>query len=248
MKIKIPKVEEMLEAGVHFGHQVRRWNPKMEKYIYTVSKNIHIIDLEQTEQKLKEACEFVYKKAAEGGRIIFVGTKKQAREIIVAEAKRCGAMYVSERWIGGTITNSGIIRKTLDKHLKMIKERDEGIYLTTRTKKERLLIDRSIDKFQLVYGGIANMREIPSALVIVDQKREHTAIQEAKRFDIPVVGIIDTNADPTQIDYAIPANDDAIKSVALLVKTLATAIEEGYKEYEKTKEEEKTKKAKPESK
>jgi small subunit ribosomal protein S2 len=241
MKVKMPKIEELIEAGVHYGHQVKRWNPKMEKYIYTASNKIHIIDLEKTQNELEKACEFLYETAKNGGKIIFVGTKKQARDSVELEANHCGAMFVNERWIGGTITNLTVIRKTLDKHLKMIKDRDEGKYLTTHTKKERLLIDREIEKFQKFYGGIASMKETPSAVFIIDQKRENTAIREAISSNIPVVGLIDTNADPTNIKYPIPGNDDAIRSIALIVKTLGSAVEDGYKEYEKNMKEAKAK-------
>lgn len=232
MKAKTPKIEELLEAGVHFGHQARRWNPKMEPFIYSINKNIHIIDLEQTETLLKDACTFLYEIAKNGGKIIFVGTKKQARDIIESEAKQCGAMYVRERWIGGTMTNLKNIRKTLDRFLKLIRDREAGA-LEKYTKKERLLIDRDIIRFQTYYGGIATMKEVPQALFIVDPKREKTAVHEAKIQGIPVVALIDTNADPTGIDRIVPGNDDAIKSIALIVKAVGAAVSEGYSEYAK---------------
>ncbi|GIW69755.1 MAG: hypothetical protein KatS3mg101_0502 [Patescibacteria group bacterium] len=231
-KYKTPKIQELIEAGVHFGHQIKRWHPKMEPYIYTVSKNIHIIDLEDTERLLKEACEFLYNQASEGKTIVFVGTKKQSKDIIKAEAIRCGAMYVNERWVGGTITNFQTIKKNLDKLIKYIKGKETGEF-DIYTKKERLLIDREIEKMDLVYGGILNLTDTPDVLFVIDPKREKTAVKEAKNAKIPVVAIIDTNADPTGIDYIIPGNDDAIKSVALLVRTVADAIEEGYKEFDK---------------
>lgn len=229
-KYKMPKIEEMLEAGVHFGHQVRRWNPKMEKYIYTVSKNSHIIDLEQTEALLKDAAEFLYETAKQGKKIVFVGTKKQAREIIEAEAKQCGVYYVNERWVGGTLTNFKNIRTTVEKFLGYIRGKEEGRF-DRNTKKERLMIDRQIARFQTFYGGIASMTEIPSVLFIVDPKREKTAVREAKLLGLKVVSLIDTNGDPTNIDKVIPGNDDAIRSIALVVKTLSQAIADGYKEY-----------------
>jgi len=231
-KYKTPKIQELIEAGVHFGHQIKRWHPKMEPYIYTVSKNIHIIDLEDTERLLKEACEFLYNQASEGKTIVFVGTKKQSKDVIKAEAIRCGAMYVNERWVGGTITNFQTIKKNLDKLIKYIKGKETGEF-DIYTKKERLLIDREIEKMDLVYGGILNLTDTPDVLFVIDPKREKTAVKEAKNAKIPVVAIIDTNADPTGIDYIIPGNDDAIKSVALLVRTVADAIEEGYKEFDK---------------
>ncbi|HLD51289.1 MAG TPA: 30S ribosomal protein S2 [Patescibacteria group bacterium] len=244
-KYSTPKLKDMLDAGVHFGHRARRWNPKMEKYIYTVSKNVHIIDLEQSEDLLKKACEALFDIAKKGGKVIFVGTKKQARQIIESEAKNCGAMYITERWIGGTITNFDVIRKTLDKFLTMIRNTEDGTYEKEGyTKKERLLIDRQIGRFQINYGGIANMRGTPHALVVVDQRRERTAIKEAKKAGVPVIGLIDTNADPTGIDYPIPGNDDAIKSIALIVNALAGAVKVGYEEFEKDQKEEAGKKLK----
>jgi small subunit ribosomal protein S2 len=231
-KYKLPKIEEMLDAGVHFGHQLRRWHPKMEPYIFGVKRNVHIIDLEQTEKLLESADTFLYEIAKKGQKIIFVGTKKQSREIIELEAKRCGAMYVTERWVGGTVTNFKTIKKNLDKLIDFIKGREEGRF-DKYTKKERLLIDREIEKMNLVYGGIINMKDTPYAIFVIDPKREKTAVHEAKNNKIPVVALIDTNADPTGIDYPIPGNDDAIRSVALIVKSIADAIEEGYKEFAK---------------
>ncbi|EKD95017.1 MAG: Ribosomal protein S2 [uncultured bacterium] len=240
-KYKVPKIEELIEAGVHFGHQIRRWHPKMEPYIYTVSKNIHIIDLEDTERLLKEACEFLYKQASEGRKIVFVGTKKQSKEIIQAEAIRSGAMFVNERWIGGTITNFPTIKKNLDKLIKYMRGKETGEF-DKYTKKERLLIDRETEKMTLVYGGILTLTETPDILFVIDPKREKTAVKEAQNAGIPVVAIIDTNADPTGIDYIIPGNDDAIKSVALLMRAVSDAVEEGYKEFDK-KATEQTRKA-----
>jgi len=239
----VPKIEELIEAGVHFGHQIRRWHPKMEPYIYTVNKNIHIIDLEDTERLLKEACEYMYKLASEGKKIVFVGTKKQSKDIIKSEAERSGAMFVNERWIGGTLTNFPTIKKNLDKLIKYIRGKETGEF-EKYTKKERLLIDRETEKMNLVYGGILSLAETPAVLFVIDPKREKTAVKEAQNVGIPVVAIVDTNADPTGIDYIIPGNDDAIKSVALLVRTVSDAVEEGYKEFdrkgvEQTKKEDK---------
>ncbi|KKS03303.1 MAG: 30S ribosomal protein S2 [candidate division WWE3 bacterium GW2011_GWF2_41_45] len=231
-KYKVPKIEDLIEAGVHFGHQIRRWHPKMEPYIYTVSKNIHIIDLEDTERLLKEACEFLNKMASEGKKIVFVGTKKQSKDIIKSEATRSGAMFVNERWIGGTITNFPTIKKNLDKLIKYIRGKETGEF-DKYTKKERLLIDRETDKMNLVYGGILSLAETPDVLFVIDPKRERTAVKESQNAGIPVVAIVDTNADPTGIDYIIPGNDDAIKSVALLVRAIADAVEEGYKDFDK---------------
>lgn len=234
-KYKVPTIKDMIEAGVHFGHQVKRWNPRMEKYIYTVNKGVHIIDLEQTEELLGKACEFLFNEASKGNTIVFVGTKRQSKEIIEKEAKRCGAMYVTERWVGGTITNLETIRKNIDKLLDFLKGREEGTY-AKRTKKERLLIDREIEKLEKAYGGIVNMKKEPNVLFVIDPKREKTAIREANRAGIPVISLIDTNANPEGVSYPIPGNDDAIKSASLIVKAIADSIEEGYKEYGKKKD------------
>ncbi|HLC93815.1 MAG TPA: 30S ribosomal protein S2, partial [Patescibacteria group bacterium] len=216
-KIKTPKIEELLDSGVHFGHQTKRWHPKMEPYIFSVRKNIHIIDLEQTEELLKNAGNFLYGKAANGEQIIFVGTKKQAREVVENEAKRCGALYVTERWIGGTLTNFRVIKKNIDKLVNLMKRRGEG-ELDKYTKKERLMIDREIEKLQRNIGGIIALRGSPGAVFVVDARRERTAIREAKRAGVPVVALVDTNSDPAGIDLVIPGNDDAIKSIAIILK------------------------------
>ncbi|HQG58762.1 MAG TPA: 30S ribosomal protein S2, partial [bacterium] len=229
-KYKVPKIQEMIDAGVHFGHQTKRWHPKMEPYIYTVSKGVHIIDLEKTEEMLRKACDFLYEQASMGKVIVFVGTKKQSKDIIEKEAKRSGALYVNERWVGGTITNFETIKKNIDKLLSYLKSREEGKF-SIYTKKERLLIDREIEKLQASYGGISSLRKTPEVLFVIDTKREKTAIREAKRSGVPVVAIVDTNANPEDIDYPIPGNDDAIKSVALIVRAIADAVEEGYKEF-----------------
>jgi small subunit ribosomal protein S2 len=239
-KYKLPKIQEMIDAGVHFGHQAKRWHPKMEPYIYTVSKNVHIIDLEKTEEMLDTACKFLYEQASQGKVIVFVGSKKQVKDIIENEGKRSGALYVNERWVGGTITNFETIKKNIDKLLDYIKGRDEGKF-SIYTKKERLLIDREIEKLTATYGGIVSLKKAPDVLFIIDPKREKTAIREAKLTDVPVVSVVDTNANPTIIDYPIPGNDDAIKSVALIVRAIADAVEEGYKEFGKSETENKEK-------
>ena len=256
-KYKLPKIEDLLNAGVHFGHQVKRWDPNMEPYIYTVKKNIHIIDLEETERLLKEAADFLYKTARKGGKIIFVGTKKQAREIIQIEAKRSGSLYVNERWLGGTITNFSVIKKNnIDKLIELKRRRESG-ELAKYTKKERLMIDREIEKLERYVGGIESLNDLPVALFVVDARRERTAVREAISANIPVVVLIDTNTDPSDIDYIIPGNDDAIKSIAVIAKAVADAIEEGYQDYAKgmkeeesssVKDKEDRKKDKPETK
>jgi len=237
-KYKLPKIQEMIDAGVHFGHQTKRWHPKMEPYIYTVSKGIHIIDLEKTEEMLKKACDFLYEQASMGKTIVFVGTKKQSKDIIESEAKRSGALYVNERWVGGTITNFETIKKNIDKLLDHIKGKEEGKF-SVYTKKERLLIDREIEKLQAAYGGIVSLKKAPEVLFVVDPKREKTAVREARRSGVPIISIVDTNANPAEVDYPIPGNDDAIKSVALIVRAIADAVEEGYKEFGKTEKEKK---------
>lgn len=232
MKAKLPKVEELLDSGVHFGHQTKRWHPKMEPFIFGVKRNIHIIDLEQTEAQLKKATEFLNEVAARGEQIILVGTKKQAREVVELEAKRSGSMFVIERWVGGTITNYRIIKKNIDKLLTLIKRREEGD-LEKYTKKERLLIDREIEKLQKNIGGIVNLKGTPGALFVVDARRERTAIREAKIAGVKVVALVDTNSNPEGIDYVIPGNDDAIKSIAIILKAVADAVESGYQEFAK---------------
>lgn len=240
-KYKVPKIQEMIDAGVHFGHQTKRWHPKMEPYIYTVSKGVHIIDLEKTEEMLRKACDFLYEQASMGKVIVFVGTKKQSKDIIEKEAKRSGALYVNERWVGGTITNFETIKKNIDKLLNYLKNREDGKF-SIYTKKERLLIDRDIEKLQASYGGISSLKKTPEVLFVVDPKREKTAIREAKKSGVSVVAIVDTNANPKDIDYPIPGNDDAIKSVALIVRAIADAVEEGYKEFGKSEKEKREKK------
>ncbi len=238
-KYKIPTIKKLIDAGVHFGHQVKRWHPDMEQYIYTVKRNIHIIDLEVTEKLLQEAVDFLYETAKKGGKIVFVGTKKQAREIIEIEAKRSGAMYVTERWLGGTITNFEVIKKNnIDKMLDLKSKMEKGEF-EKYTKKERLLIDREIERLERFVGGLANMNTIPDALIVVDSRREHTAVREAIRANVPIVALIDTNSDPKGIDYRVPGNDDAIKSIACIIKTLSDAIEVGYEDYAKGIKEEK---------
>jgi small subunit ribosomal protein S2 len=234
---KFPTVEELLEAGVHFGHSVNKWNPRMEPYIYTAKQGVHILDLDQTHKLLIEAGEFLFDIAIKGGQIIFVATKKQIAKICADEAVRCGAMYMSERWIGGTITNYKIIKKSIDKLAGLKKKRDTG-ELVMYTKKERLLIDREIAKLEKYFGGVTNLKGEPQAVFVVDAKRERTAINECLIYNVPVVALIDTNSDPIGINKLIPGNDDAAKSVTKIVKVLADCIEAGYKEYEKAKKEE----------
>jgi small subunit ribosomal protein S2 len=238
---KIPTIKELFEAGVHFGHHTRRWHPAMESYIFTVKNDIHIIDLEQSLEKLEKACEFLYETAKKGGDIIFVGTKRQCREIVELGAKRCGAKFVTERWLGGTITNFHIIKKNVDKLIDKKKGREEGAF-DKYTKKERLLIDREIEKLNKNVGGLLGLKGVPAAIFVVDPKREKTAVSEAIKAGLPLVALIDTNSDPRSITYPIPGNDDAIKSTAIIVKAIADAVENGYKDVnEESKEDVKLK-------
>lgn len=245
-KYNLPTMKELLDSGVHFGHQIRRWHPSMEKYIFSERLGIHVIDLEQTEQLLKEACEVLYNFAAEGSQIVFVGTKRQASEIVKLEAQRSGAFFVCERWLGGTITNFSVINKNIKK-LTNLKNRKEQGELDVYTKKEQLLIDREIAKLDRLIGGIVGLNGKPAALVVFDAKRERTAIREAVAADVPVIALIDTNTNPEGVDYPVPGNDDAIRSVALIAKTFADAVEAGYKEYAKSSKAKAAAKAEKES-
>ncbi|HXK52864.1 30S ribosomal protein S2 [Candidatus Nomurabacteria bacterium] len=229
---KLPKVEDLFSAGVHFGHQVRRWNPAMSEYIYDTRRNVHIIDLQKTHAKLEEACDYLYDLASKGEKIIFVGTKRQAKEMLEVEAKRCGALFVSERWLGGIITNFQEVKKNIDRFLMHIRKMESGEY-QSYTKKERLLIERKIEKLRKAIGGLVGLHSSPAALFVIDSKREKTAIREAKASGVKVVALVDTNSNPRDVDYVIPGNDDAIKSVALILNAVSDAIEAGYKVFEK---------------
>ncbi|MBI2414820.1 30S ribosomal protein S2 [candidate division WWE3 bacterium] len=237
---KLPKIEELFEAGVHFGHQVKRWNPGMEKYIFAERSGIHIIDLDTTHKKLEEAAEKLFEIASTGGQIIFVGTKRQARDIISLEAKRSGALFMNERWLGGMITNFRVLKKKIDKLVDFMRKRESGEF-NKYTKKERLLIDREIEKLNSSVGGIVGLQGKPAAVLVIDTKREKTAIKEAKAAKLPVFAILDTNGDPSEVTYPIPGNDDAIRSIAILMKTLADAVESGYTDYAKKVEAKKIK-------
>ncbi len=236
-----PTVQELLEAGVHFGHSVNKWNPKMESYIYAAKQGVHILDLDQTAKLLKEAGEYLFDTASKGGQIIFVCTKKQVAQIAKDQALRCGAMYMNERWMGGTITNFKVIKKSIDKLVNLKKKRDNQ-ELDMYTKKERLLIDREIERLERFFGGVVGLKGEPQAVVVVDARRERTAINECRIFDVPVVALIDTNSDPSDILKLIPGNDDAAKSVGKVLGVLADCVELGYKEFEKARTIEKAKK------
>ena len=228
----IPDTKTMLQAGLHFGHQSRRWHPLMEKYIFEKTSKTHVIDLEKTYKGLEKACEFLYSIAKQGKVIVFVGTKKQAGEIVKAEASRAGAMYVTERWLGGTISNFKQIRKNMDKLISLEVGLKEGKF-KSYTKKERLDIEREIAKLELMVGGIRHLKKIPDAIVVIDVRKEKTAVNEAFRAGIPIVGLVDTNSDPSKITYVAPGNDDSIRSIALVTKCFADAVESGYKKYGK---------------
>jgi len=222
----VVSLAELLESGVHFGHQTRRWNPRMSEYIYTARNGVHIIDLVQTAQLMESAYEYMRTSSEQGKRVLFVGTKRQAAGIIAQEASRCGAFYVNQRWLGGMLTNWETIRTRVER-LKELEYLEESGGLDKRPKKEGSVLRREMAKLQKYLGGIKAMRKVPDIVVIVDQKREHNAIAECQKLGISVVSLLDTNCDPLVADVAIPANDDAIRSIKLIVGKLADAIYEG---------------------
>ena len=219
-------MKQLLEAGVHFGHQTRRWNPKMSRFIFTERNGIYIIDLQKTVRKIDEAYNFVRNLSAEGGTILFVGTKKQAQEAMKEEAERCGMFFVIERWLGGMLTNFQTIQKRVDRLHKLEKMEEDGTF-ELLPKKEVIQLRHEKDRLQKYLGGIKNMKRVPDAIYVVDPRKEHIAIAEAHKLGIPVVGTVDTNCDPDEIDYPIPANDDAIRAVKLLAARMADAMIEG---------------------
>ena len=215
-------LKEMLEAGCHFGHQARRWNPKMNEYIYTKRGGVHIFDLGLTAKKLTEAMEFVQNLTAEGKKIVFVGTKRQATAVIKEQAEKCGMPYVAVRWLGGIITNWEQIKKSLDKMMDLEEKKSKGEF-EKYTKRENVLIDKQIEKLDRFLGGLRSLKSEPAAVFVVDVKKEIAAVKEARMKGIPVIAIIDTNTDPDLIDYPIPANDDAVSSIKLIVSKIAEA-------------------------
>ena len=219
-------MKQLLEAGVHFGHQTRRWNPKMAKYIFTERNGIYIIDLQKTVKKVEEAYKFVKEVAETGKPILFVGTKKQAQEAIKEEAERCGMFYVNERWLGGMLTNYKTIQTRIKKLRELEKMEEEGVF-NVLPKKEVIKLNAEKEKLEKYLGGIKDMPELPGAIFVVDPRKENIAIQEAHRLGIPVVGIVDTNCDPDELDFTIPGNDDSIRAVKLITGAMATAIIEG---------------------
>lgn len=219
-------MKQLLEAGVHFGHQTRRWNPKMKKYIFTERNGIYIIDLQKTVKKVEEAYNFVKQISEEGGKVLFVGTKKQAQESVKAEAERAGQFYVNQRWLGGILTNYKTISKRIKRISEIEKMEEDGLF-EVLPKKEVVELKKEYDRLIKFLGGIRDMKSMPQALFVVDPRKERNAIAEARKLNIPIVGIVDTNCDPDEIDYVIPANDDAIRAVKLLTGKMADAILEG---------------------
>ncbi len=217
---------QMMESGVHFGHQTRRWNPKMAPYIFTARNGVHIIDLVQTAQLMEEAYVYMRTAAEQGKRFLFVGTKRQAAGIIAQEASRCGASYINQRWLGGMLTNWTTIKSRVER-LKDLERRENSGALDLLPKKEASVLRREMAKLQKYLGGIKNMRKVPDIVIVVDQRREYNAMLECQKLNIPIVSLLDTNCDPDLVDVAIPANDDAIRSVKLILGKLADAIYEG---------------------
>ncbi len=219
-------MKQLLEAGVHFGHQTRRWDPKMAEYIFQARNGIHIIDLQKTSKKLDEAYSFVKEQAEEGKTVLFVGTKKQAQECMKEAAIKCGMYYVDQRWLGGMLTNFGTIQKRIQR-LKDLEAMAEDGTFEVLPKKEVILLKKEMEKLERNLGGIKEMNELPGVIFLVDPKKERIAILEAKKIGIPVVGLVDTNCNPEEVDYAIPGNDDAIRAVKLIADVMANAVIEG---------------------
>jgi len=222
----VVEMKELLEAGVHFGHRVKRWHPKMRSFIFTERNGIHIIDIQQTIERLGEATELIKEDISNGGMLLFVGTKKQAQDSISESAERCGMSYVNERWLGGTLTNFRTIRQRIE-HLKDLERSHERGEFEKLTKKEVLVLEREMSKLNRRLGGIKNMDRLPSLVFITDVRREQIAAKEANKLNIPIIAMVDTNCDPTAIDHVIPANDDAIRSIRLMCTKLADAVIEG---------------------
>jgi len=228
-------LRDLLEAGCHFGHQTTRWHPKMKPFIFTARDGIHIFDLVKTKEGLEAAANFVKATVAEGGQIIFVGTKKQAQEIVKNAAQRVNMPYLTERWVGGLITNWEEIKKRINYLTDLKAKKAEG-YFKERTKKENLLIDREITKLERIFGGVSNLTSVPAAVFVTDGRKEDGALKEARRRGVKTIAIVDTNVDPSNVDFVIPANDDATKSIELIVGVIAEAVEEGRKAKSEKKE------------
>lgn len=234
--------QDLLDAGVHFGHLTRKWNPKMAPYIFMERNGIHIIDLNKTLVKLDEASAAIKQIVKSGRKVMFVATKKQAKDIVMAEAKRVNMPFVTERWLGGMLTNFATVRKSIKKMTNIEKFTKDGTY-DNLSKKEKLMLERERIKLERVIGGISDLGRLPAALFIIDVKKEHIAVTEAIKLNIPTFAMVDTNSDPSNIDFAIPANDDATKSIALITSIIGKAIEEGLEERKREKDEEADKEA-----
>jgi len=219
-------MKQLLEAGVHFGHQTRRWNPKMKEYIFTERNGIYIVDLQRTVRMVEEAYNFIREVAFQGGKVLFVGTKKQAQESIREEAERCGMFYVNQRWLGGMLTNFKTIKKRIDRLLELERMEEDGTF-DVLTKKEVSRLVHEKEKLDKFLGGIKGMQDLPDAVYIVDPRKERIAVAEARKLGIPIVAIVDTNCDPDEVDYIIPGNDDAIRAVRLITSKMADAVLEG---------------------
>ena len=224
--MSVISMKSLLEAGVHFGHQTRRWNPKMSKFIFTERNGIYIIDLQKTVKKIEEAYDFAREISANGGKILFVGTKKQAQDAIEKEAKKCEMPFINQRWLGGLLTNYKTIRKRIDRLFNLIEMEDDGTF-DVLPKKEVIQLIHERERLEKFLGGIKDMDKMPDALYIVDPKKEKIAVKEAHILGIPVIGIVDTNCDPDELDFPIPGNDDAIRAVKLITETIANAVLEG---------------------
>lgn len=226
IKMSVISMKQLLEAGVHFGHQTRRWDPKMAEYIFQARNGIHIIDLQKTSKKIDEAYAFLKEQAEEGKTVLFVGTKKQAQECVKEAAEKSGMYYIDQRWLGGMLTNFDTIRTRVQRLKDLEKMQEDGTF-DVLPKKEVILLKKEMEKLERNLGGIKEMEEIPGVIFLVDPKKEHIAILEAKKLGIPVIGLVDTNCNPEEVDYAIPGNDDAIRAVKLITDVMANAIIEG---------------------
>jgi small subunit ribosomal protein S2 len=231
------ELTQLIEAGAHFGHLTRRWNPKMKPFIFMEKNGIHIIDLKKSLGLLNQAFQEMVEVVSQGGSLLFVGTKKQAKGVVESEAKRCGMNWVSERWLGGMLTNFSTIRKSVKRLQNIEKQETDGTFEKI-TKKERLFLTRERDKLKKILEGVETMSKLPNAIFVVDIKKEDIAVKEAKRLNIPVFAIVDTNCDPDEIDHVIPANDDAVKTIELIIKHMADAVIEGQAKFKERKAEE----------
>lgn len=219
-------MKELLEAGSHFGHQTKRWNPKMKKYIFGARNGIYIIDLQKTLKRFKEASKFISETVSQGGYVLFVGTKKQAQSLIMEEAKRCGMFYINQRWLGGTLTNFDTIKRSINKLKKIEEMRETGIF-NNLPKKEVVMLEKKVKKLEKYLGGIKDMDKLPKAIFVIDTRKERIALNEAKKMGIKSIAVVDTNCDPDGIDFVVPGNDDAIRSIRLMVSKTSDAVLEG---------------------